>query len=234
MNEKHIKQDNKFELPTMLITFYFLMTATQAAGDITASADWFPTFLDASVVSDNMDVNGINMKVWELRSSKSSAESIRYYVALWQKHRAKIRYQNPQWDVAGYIDNRWIATVQLLPNKLDSFGYLSISRLPDSKPAVSSKFSISLPAASETMTNITSKDGPHSSRTIVFRNSYSIENNALHFLNAYLPQGWVEDETPTDAMTEKVLLLRKASDQLTVTLSRNNTYTEGVAVLVQH
>jgi hypothetical protein len=47
-----------------------------------------------------------------------------------------------------------------------------------------------------------------------------------------LRAGWVEDETPqTEAA--KVLLFRKSSEQLTVTMTKQGDTTEGVAVLVE-
>lgn len=208
-------------------------TATSSNTSITPSAEWFPEFLQATIVSENMNTNGIDMAVWEIRSNKTTEETINYYRNLWKHHKTFMRYNTTQWQVIGFVVDQSFISVQLLPNQLDSFGFLSISTYPN-RPVQLSTAREELPPGTEIISETNAVDGPHKSRTIGFTNNSPLETNAAFFRNHFSQRGWIEDSVPINKAGNITLLFRKGPDNTTISLSKQATKTGGVAIIVEH
>jgi len=217
----------------LILALAVLATNAFANTSISVSDDWFPDFLQATVVSENMNTNGIDMTIWEVRSNRTTEETLAYYRRLWNHHKTFMHYNTPQWQVVGYVAGQSFVSVQLLPNQLDSFGFLSISTYPD-RPVQVKTASQELPPGTEVISETTAVDGPHKSLTIGFTNNAPLEVNTSFFRDRYLSQGWTEDSVPVNKKGNITLLFRKGPDTVTISLNQQASKTGGVAIIVEH
>jgi|GEM_PF-1248928 len=195
---------------------------------------WFPNFVDAKIVSNEMVVNGVTMQIWEIRSKKTVEELSKYYQNLWSAEPGFLHYPVNNWQVTGFIQGRWFVSLQLLNKQLDSFGYLTISTYPERNLNDQKNPAFILPSGSTLMTNIYAEDGPHKSRTITFRNKQSFESNVDFFRRYFVTKGWAEDEVPATTSSNKTLLFRKGPDNATISINNLSNGIGGVGVLVEH
>lgn len=214
------------------LIFFFVMSPSYA--EVNADERWFPEFVKTQVVSTGLDANRIKMQVWELRSEKSVSFLLEYYQQLWSQKPGYLGYDADIWRVTGFIEGRWFVSVQLLQDQLDSFGYLTISEYPESDSSASQGPVFPLPTNSETLSNISAGDGPHKSRTVVFKNTLDLSSNVSFFRRHFSGNGWVEDTVPSQVSGNLTLLFRKGPDNATISVNDLNGEVAGVGVVVEH
>lgn len=202
--------------------------------EVNADERWFPEFIKTQVVSAGLNANHIKMQVWELRSEKSASFLLKYYQQLWSQKPGYLGYDADIWRVTGFIEGRWFVSVQLLENQLDSFGYLTISEYPESDSSTNQGPVLPLPTNSETLSNISAGDGPHKSRTVVFKNTLDLSSNVSFFRRHFSGNGWVEDTVPSQVSGNLTLLFRKGPDNATISVNDLNGEVAGVGVVVEH
>ena len=195
---------------------------------------WFPDFIEAKIVSEALNANGITMQIWEISSEKPSSYVLDYYQGLWSQEPGFLHYKARQWNVNGYIEGRWFVSLQLLDKQLDSFGFLTISAYPHKTPNMQTKHLIILPPDTKLLTNIYTEDGPHKSRTVTFTNQYSLDSNVNFFRQHYKNRNWTEDDVPSTISSTKTLLFRNGPDNATISINNLGKNVGGVAVLVEH
>ncbi len=195
---------------------------------------WFPNFVEAKIVSTGLNANGINIQIWQVKSSKPTAELLAYYNQLWSKQLGFLRYNTNEWFVTGYVEKKWFISLQLLKDEVDSFGYLAVSEYPNVQPSAGFNSWLQPPMGSEMITNISALDGPHKSKTLVFKNKHRVKANTDYFRKAFRAKGWVEDSIPNADEEYITLLFRRGPDNATVSINDIGGDVGGVIVLVEH
>ena len=211
-----------------------LLKSNFAMAELTAKDEWFPNFVEVQIVSTGLNANGINMQLWQIKSTKTTAELLAYYRELWGKKAAFLRYDTTQWQLAGFVEKQYFVSVQLLKEQVDSFGYLSISEYPYKQPTSPSNALLQLPVGSLVSTNISATDGPHVSNTMVFKNKHSIASNVSFFRERFSSKGWAEDVMPSSNKQNTTLSFRKGADNATISISDMGAESGGIIVLVEH
>lgn len=215
-----------------LILLLLLVNSPRA--EISVNDSWFPDFVRVQVVSSGLNTNGVKMQIWELRSEKSTSDLLKFYQRLWSRKPGYLGYDASIWQVSGFMEGRSFVSVQLLRNQVDSFGYLTISQYPDDRPDLDNSPNLPLPSSSEVLSSISAGDGPHKSRTVVFRNALGFDSNVNFFRRHFIADGWVEDRPQNKVAGNLTMLFRKGADNATISVNDLDGEVAGVGVLVEH
>lgn len=208
--------------------------AVSAQAAVEVDGLWFPDFMDINVVSDGMNANGVHMQIWELRSSKSVASAAEYYQRLWKFKPGYLSYDANIWRVVGFVEGNHFVSVQLLKEQVDAFGYLTISKYPESDGEGSRNTSLELPSNSAILSDISAEDGAHISSTVVFKNDLDFKSNLDFFRRHFSAKGWVEDAAPNQVSGNEIMLFRKGPDNATISINSIGNSVTGVGIVVEH
>lgn len=171
-----------------------LMSVLFTAASLPASsASWprleFPDSMQLQIVSEEMRVNGVPMKVIEFRSSQSQQEIKQWFSDAWAGQIA--HGQGGGWQVLSHREKDVLITVQMTALGIDgSRGFIAVSQMfvAIGKKAVASDLPM-LPGT-ELVNHIEAEDHGKKSRTTVLISDRSSRQNLDFYLQHFRLQGY--------------------------------------------
>jgi hypothetical protein len=191
-----------------------------------------------SVVSEDMNVNGIDMAVYDILSPRSIDEVIHFFQTAW-KGRVAVGHvggtgDHATWTVLSHRDGDMLTTVQLQPQNdsgLGSHALVAVSAAFEGRRS-QDRDDFPMPGDSKIIDDIRTKDLGRSSRTLVLQNEDSVGYNEAYFRQQLQAQGWVDVAKPealaSQQLESRALLMNRGADEMNLTISRN----EGVSTIV--
>ncbi|MEM6998383.1 MAG: hypothetical protein AAF419_00920 [Pseudomonadota bacterium] len=147
------------------------------------------------ILGDDMVVNGIPTEIRQFATSKSIDDVVEFYKELWEgddKDQPEYTVSDalPPWKIVTHIEDDYLLTVQVASDgKRGSSGYLAVSPLiPEKKPELGKNFPMM--RGSKVINDISSTDSGKKGRTLLFRNSNSVQSNANFYKNHFEKRGW--------------------------------------------
>lgn len=183
---------------TPILRLLTLCTLLLALPALAAKVPAFPVPPKAKVnwVSRDMVMNGIAADVRQFYSKQKPERITRFYKDEWAELDGKQPgYVESQamapWTLLTRIEKGYMMNVQYQEaDDGGTWGYLSLSKLPDKDAQPQSK---DLPPAmqrSVVMSRVETEDPGQSGRSMVLRNDYSITSNVDYYRNYYKHLGW--------------------------------------------
>lgn len=203
-----------------------------------AAADWpeFPVPDEAKVVivGEEMDINGLPTRIWELSSSRGPEEILGYYRQEWRNPAVPdgpgyIEKEAGDWQILSRSEEPYFYTVQVTEAAMgSSFGFLAVSmpmELVNHEPDEFAR-----PAGSEILLDLASDDAGKGGRVVQFKNSQSIEANYRFYRKRYTAKGWQElSQLPPD-IDKAMLLMNKGNGEVSIVFNRVDNESYGVLV----
>lgn len=197
-----------------------------------------PPSSQISVVSDNSKTLGMNLNIRKFSSTKSLEDVVKYYQTAWGDQAATTIYS--PWTMVGTRVAGQFFNVQVQRQGLDSWGYLSISDLPEKvEQQELGQFAplkhSDIAAMGNTQVLDTQKHGDllNFSTTNLMSNRFSIESNRNFYLQHYQGKGWtLKQDSENSLLQSRVLLFAKGSKSLSFTINQIAGETQIVANLI--
>jgi hypothetical protein len=205
-----------------------------------SSAAVFPTQSDmsVSVVSEHMNVNGVDMAIYDVISPRSIDDVARFYETAWRGRVAvgKIGQNNnePSWTVLSHREGNVLTTVQLQPRNASGLGCHALIAISTAfaERRSQDRDDFPIPSDSKIIDDIRAEDLGRASRTLVLQNEDSVGYNEDYFRQRLQAQGWAEvadpDAFPSRQLEFRALLMNRGADEVNLTISRS----EGVSTVV--
>lgn len=180
------------------IGFAALAFASAACGAVEIR---FPAPKDAviSSVGEDMNLNGVNLSAWELRSDRSPDDVLAFYRERWAKGgptggAAYVEHKTGAWRVLTHIEDGDVYTVQVQPDasKKGTVGLLGISDLMSRKPTAARDLASDFPkpAGTTVQNDLVSQDLGVRSRTILLENPSTVKQNLNFYIRYFEKNGW--------------------------------------------
>lgn len=186
-----------------------------------------PSNVQAQWVSQNMQHNGVDMKILKLSGVHSAEKTAMFYQNLWQKTEAGFASSGHQNNlilstVEKNLLSTYLITLELKASETKTDGFLSIMRLDSSKNHPASVLDSQLPPDATILSDTLSKDHHLLNRTTVARVMSSPSQNEHRYTQLLINQGWNLKTSGHEPGTEKLLRFYKQNDELVITLLPHN------------
>jgi len=230
-----LKSAKRFGLFPLLYFSNVIVCLSLAQPALARSPD-FPPPPNASVewVGQNIEMNGIKSSIRAFHSSKSIEKVVEFYRREWKRPTEKGKpgfmetIDAAPWYIITRIEDDYLLTVQVQVQKNDessSWGYLSISPLPDISDNNSNKpieLGNSTPkmSGSHVLSEMKSNDPGKKANTLIIANERSIGSNAAFYRNYYEGRGWTT-ETDYNAQDVHTLVFKTRRERVTIMLLRD-------------
>lgn len=185
-------------------------------------------------VGDDLNINGLPTRVWEISSTRSPEEVLAFYRQEWQRPAESegpgyIEKEAGGWQIISRSEDPYLYTVQLREAAMgSSFGFLAVStpmELADHTPDEFAR-----PAGSELLMDLKSDDAGKRGRVVQFKNRQSVEANYRFYRKRYMARGWRElSRLPADR-NKALLVMNKGNGKASIVFSRINDESYGVVV----
>lgn len=191
-----------------------------------------PDHTESRIVSENLSLNGVSMRVYDLRSMLEVEQLLDFYADEWAGATRVVRVS--PWTILSHPDGDHLVTVQVQPAAGGgSFGYVGISDLLRSDPAIAGPRFPLAPGA-ELINDIAAEDQGRRSRTVLLRSPASIEQSLAWYEHHYRRQGWQRVAAAADAAPGgQALLMNKGGSELNLVAVRLRGQSFIVIVLAQ-
>lgn len=220
-------------LRTLLIWTIPTLICTPAS-----AAEWpdfpWPDSASVVIVGENVNINGLPAKIWELSSAQTPEEVLNYYRQEWKKPAVPggpgfIEKEAGGWQVISRSEEPYLYTVQVTESSMGSSkGFLAVSRPMELVGYQAEDFA--KPAGSEVLSDVVSDDAGKRGRVVQFKNSQSIQANYNFYRNRYLADGWAElSQLPADR-NKALILMNKGSGEVSIVFNRLENESYGVLV----
>jgi hypothetical protein len=187
-------------------------------------------------VAQDMVFNGIGMRVQFFRSKLAPAEVLAYYRQQWTEGGRRNYVENNfgPWKMISHGAGEYLVTVQVRPaGNGNSEGYLS-QRPLKTPPRLALGQGFVLPPGSEVVNDIQSRDGDRQGRTLLAFNSLAVDANAAFFRSSLEREGWSLVSEGRAKNGGRQLVMRHASDELSLAMTAKGGRTAVGATLVRH
>ena len=207
-----------------VIKVLFLMLLLSYLPSVALAAPKFPPPPKAKIglLGDKLVINGIPTDIRQFATPKSLTTVVEFYQELWEGDDKKepeytISKALPPWTIVTHLEDDYVLTVQVASDgKRGSSGYLAISPLlPDDRAKPGKDFPMM--RGSNVINEVFSDDGGKKGRTLVLRNSSSVQSNANFYKKHFENQGWAV-EMDNELFKGKTHNLRFRSGNKHVTL----------------
>ena len=187
----------------------------------------FPDSATIVVVSDGMLVDGIQMKAWELKSTKSLSENIDFFTESWQpKSDVFTHKQLNEWEVLNAVIDDVIYTAKLKTvGKSYTFGYIGTSENPKNRlqNVNNHLHGFPMPSGTTVMREIKSEDGGKISNTMILDNNLSVKSNLNFYKKYYTKYNWAIDKAAyTEQLNNGVFMARNGPNNVNITFMRQS------------
>ena len=222
-----------------------LLCATAAAFAAGASAKTtFPAPDDAVITSvgENMQLNGVALSAWELRSEDPPERVLEFYRRLWAKGgpdggKAYVENKLGNWTVITHVEDGNIYTAQVQADEgagKGSVALLGISNLPRRADVAGRNLAEDFPkpAGSTVQNELVAQDQGVKSTTVLLQNGSSVKQNINFYIRYFEQNGWaVEEGARVVDGDVGVVIASRGSDRWQLTFSPSKGTTALVAVL---
>ncbi len=231
----------RYTLATGFIQALLLMVCAQALAE-----EWpdiqVPPNTRVTVVADNLIMNGSAMRTWEISISTNITKAQAFYEKEWAKPLVESLpgydiSETDDWLIISRLSKEYFISVQLAPSgKQSTQGYFAIKKLPQKNEKFVLGKGFELPRGSSILNDISAKDGPKKSRTIVAVNDGSVPDNAKFFRTEYQQHGWKELKKGLgeNNFSREALLFDKRGAELNIALVNDANKTFIIAVTVDN
>jgi hypothetical protein len=165
----------------------------------------FPAPDDAIVTSvgDNMELNGVALSAWELRTADEPERVLEFYRRLWAKGgpdggKAYVENKLGVWTIITHMEGGNLYTVQVQADEAGkgAVALLGISNLPRRADAAGRNLAEDFPkpAGSTVQNDLTAQDQGVRSRTILLQNASSVKQNINFYINYFQRNGWAIEQ----------------------------------------
>lgn len=213
-----------------------LVSASVAAPPVVAAQQWPEVVvmkeMEVVVVADGAVINGLPVRVFELKTDRSLAQIEAFYESVWPNQLARtttaMTSSQKLWTVLSHREGDYLTTIQLLPVEQteQTYGLLTISPFFSNKLSAPST-SVPMPSGSELISDIEAADLGKESRTITVRNQMSMQSNLDYYRNYFAARGWTESfpelELPAGE-APKALMMNKGDDELNLAGAEHDGY----------
>lgn len=188
--------------------------------------------MEVVIVADGAVINGLPMRVFELKTDRSVAEIEAFYQSTWPNAVARtttaMTSSNKEWTVLSHREGDYLTTIQLLSVEETGQTYGLLTMSPFFSDALSApSTSVPMPRGSELISDIAAKDLGKESRTITIRNQMSLQGNLDYYRNYFAARGWTEtfpDLEFPDGQQPTALMMNKGDDELNLAGSEHGGY----------
>jgi hypothetical protein len=193
-----------------------------------------PNFAKAQIVSDGMNVNGVDVVIIQFYTKESFQKIEQYYRKVIKDIKIS---QISEWKIISWISDKKLNTVQVTYNELEDahHGFIALSNLPSAvkrTPSIGEGF----PALrnSHFQNDIKATDLNKKSRTIILTNKSSVKDNINFYKNHYVNKGWnIKQVFYANDSKSASLMMDKRGDEVNLTVNRNAGKSDVVAVVVR-
>lgn len=195
-------------------------------------------FMQLTLVAEDMQFNGMPMRLIEFRTGMSRDRVIQFYRSEWRGELAEARMGESA--ILSHRDGNYLLTVQINPERdLETVGTLSVAPLFDSKKNTPSALGkgFPMPPGTVVVNDIVATDGPKKSRTLLLTTTKNLRQT-YDFYNRRLQQeGWKRlspagSSRQPELHSDNGLILTRKGDELNIAFVPGDTGTVIVAVLV--
>ncbi|MGO2012994.1 MAG: hypothetical protein ACTJH9_13755 [Pseudoalteromonas sp.] len=195
----------------------------------------FPDEATVVLVSDSMLVDGMQIKAWEFKSESSVSQNIKFFTESWEPQSQYFSQDKlEEWEVLNALidDQVYTAKLRSTPGK-STFGYMAISKEPDSKLSKLNKTlqNFPMPSGTDVIRDIKASDGPKTSNTMILKNNLSVKRNLSFYHDYFTQYNWAIDKAAyTKGLNNGVFIARNGPNNINITFSRNKGATLITAV----
>jgi hypothetical protein len=154
-----------------------------------------PSWMERTLVADNMVINGLPSVVHYFETDRKLEELFDFYRQRWDESAAKkIGYREAEvgpWHVISKIEGQYLLTVQA--QQKDPFttkGYLAIGDLSAVQNKKDRGKDVPKMSGSKIINDLVSNDPGKKGRTMMIANGFSVSSNTDYYRNYYLSRGW--------------------------------------------
>lgn len=219
-------------LSYLIISFY----ADANNKDIDLRQLLIPDFVKAQIVSDGMNMNGMDVIIIQFYSNKPFKALEDFY----KKEVGDIKVSSfDQWQIISWLDKKRLNTVQATFDPLGktTHGFIALSNLPTviNKKVILGKGFPALKRSSF-MNDIKTTDLNKKSRTIWLTNGSSLKTNINFYKNHFQHKGWHIDQVSYGTTNKTAaMMMSKNGDEFNLSVVRETEkkLTNIIAVLVE-
>lgn len=195
----------------------------------------FPAPPDASVetVAGSVTSMGMNLNIRKFQTRQSMQSVLAFYRNLWLDQAAEVEL--PPWTMIGTREGDEYLNVQMQRNGEVTWGYLSISDLPEKidNKTLAPPHAANFPRMSGTsVVDVqVSNDPGKKGRTILMTNNYSVKSNHDFYRGHYKKKGWriIMDEQTEPRHGSYAMYVSKGSATVTLSIKKIDGKTAVVA-----
>lgn len=218
---------NKTILSITFIALCVCMSNASAARDFPV-----PKYFEISNVSPSTTTYGMNFNIRKFETREKTSTVVNFYQQNWGDEAVVTEYG--QWTMIGKNTGKQFYNVQVQNGAAGSWGYLSISDLPERIK----KEDYELPgerrfphmSGSRILNDKRHKDTGKSARTVLLVNNFSVSANGQYYLNYYQGKKWsVVADNKNSKMHTRVMTFQKGSKTVTLTIAKVEKHTNVVA-----
>lgn len=227
----------------------FMLMSLPAVSSGSSEPVWpdFPTPAGADVgwVGRDIVYNGVPMQIRHMKSALSPEDIIDFYRHQWQKtdkDKLLIEKKSP-WVLLHKITSTVFYTVEVHPIQGGSESILTLSKLPEIQQkyrhdsaglrAMIASQGAGFPKlhGSIMQMDMSSYDEGVQARTILYRNTYDVENNVLYVSSELINSGWSKagDYKTNRGDMGRQLVFKRANEQIVMTVRQSGGFTEVTA-----
>ena len=198
-----------------------------------------PKGANLAIVSQDMSLNGVKMRLWELTSHKLKPDNVlRFYKDQWSKKSKEkgippyVEYDVGEWKVVSHLQDGYQLTAQV--QEWGEKGSIALLGITDIYKEESLKnFGENFPMKPNTLVinDILANDAGSSSRTLILRNKYNILQNYRFYKRELNKQGWQSTQEVEGDSSASTLLMVRNGAELNMTLERIDGKTSITAVI---
>ena len=218
---------NKYIMVIVIVALCACIPNASAARDFPV-----PKYFEISDVSSDTTTYGMNFNIRKFETHESPSTVVAFYQQKWGDQAVVTEYG--QWTMVGKNTGKQFYNVQVQSGAGGSWGYLSISDLPERIE----KEDYQLPgerrfphmSGSHILNDKQHKDIGKSARTVLLVNNFSVSANGQYYLNYYQGKKWsVVADNNHSKMHTRVMTFQKGSKTVTLTIAKVDKYTNVVA-----
>ena len=221
---------------SLILKFTFILLSSFLAPLLVYAAPDFPGPPDASVewVGQDVEVNGIKSQVRRFFSDEKIEKVVKFYRKEWRTPIADglpgfvETMQSPPWYIISRVEDNYLLSVQVQITKDDestSWGYLSMSPLPDRRALNNVGKNIPKMRNSQVMNEVKSNDEGKKATTLIISSDNSILSNLNFYRNHFDSRRWsLETDQKHNNGVDHSLVYKNGRERVTmIFLKEKNT-----------
>lgn len=236
ISQEYLRKIFRFILP--ILVAHIAVIVVTSVESIAAVEIPSPSWLERTLVADNMVINGLPSVVHYFETDRTLEELLDFYRQKWDESAAqKAGYREAEvgpWHVISKIDGQYLLTVQAQQKEaFTTKGYLAIGDLSAVQNKKDRGKGVPKMSGSKIVNDLVSNDPGKKGRTMMIANSFSVSSNTDYYRNYYLSHGWGQlmDQGSNDA---QVLAFSRFGKEAHLVISKTSGSTMVVMNLIEN